>query len=76
MPEPADLVPTTFEDLAQNIACGLRYRGRKRVHDAGNIMAQTVAERLVNYPEESGYMIIRKPPAQGHAALGRGHRGE
>jgi hypothetical protein len=75
MPEP-DLRPATPDDLADALAFALGYSGRKQVRDSGEIMARIVADRLVEHLERSGYVIMKKPPAMGAAALGRGHRGE
>jgi len=75
MPEPVDLTPATPEDLAEALTYALRYSGRKRVRDSGEIMARIVAERLVEHLELSGFVIMKRSPAMGAAALGRG-RGE
>jgi hypothetical protein len=69
---PDRLTPATPEDLADALAFALRFDGRKRKHDAGEFMAQIVARRLVEHPERSGFVVMRKPPAVGAAALGRG----
>jgi hypothetical protein len=63
------------KDVAGTLASGLRYRGRKRVHDAGEIMAWIVAERLVKHLEQSGFVVMQKPPGGGGAPIGRGHDG-
>jgi hypothetical protein len=76
MPEPVDLKPATPEDLAEALAFALRYSGRKQVRDSGEIMARIVAERLVEHLERSGFVMMKRSPAMGAAALGRGHRGE
>jgi hypothetical protein len=65
MPEPVDLTPATPEDLAEALT----------VRDSGEIMARIVAERLVEHLELSGFVIMKRSPAMGAAALGRG-RGE
>jgi hypothetical protein len=39
------LTPASAADLADAIAFALRFRGRQRVHDAGEIMANIAAER-------------------------------
>jgi len=75
-PEPVDLKPATPEDLADALADALCYSGRRQVRDSGEIMARIVAERLVEHLERSGFVIMKRPPAVGAAALGRGHRGE
>jgi uncharacterized protein (DUF433 family) len=74
MPD-ADLTPATAEDLADALAFALRYSGRKRVHDAGEMMAAIVAKRLVEHLERSGFVVMKKPQIAGGAAIGRGHGG-
>ena len=46
MPGADRLTPASSEDLAD----ALRYSGRKRTHDAGEMMAAIVAKRLVEQP--------------------------
>jgi hypothetical protein len=72
MPEPVDLTPAAPEDVADALAFALRYSGRKRTHDAGEMMAAIVAKRLVEHLERSGFVVMKKPPIGG-AAIGRGH---
>jgi hypothetical protein len=73
MAEPDRLTPADPADVTLALSSALRYRGRKRVHDAGEIMAGIVAERLVEHLEKSSFVIMQKPPSVGGAALGRGH---
>ncbi len=61
-------------DLTGEIAFALRYQGRKRVHNADEIMAEIVAKRLVDHLER-GFAIMKRPPEIGGAALGRGIEG-
>jgi hypothetical protein len=75
MPEPVDLTPAAREDLADALAFALRYSGRKRTHDAGEMMAAIVAKRLVEHLERSGFVVMKKPPIGGGAAIGRGADG-
>jgi hypothetical protein len=75
MPERVDLTPATPEDLADALAFALRYSGRKRTHDAGEMMAAIVAKRLVEHFERSGFVVMKKPPIGGGAAIGRGADG-
>jgi hypothetical protein len=50
------------------------FRGKKaRLTDAGEFMAAIVAKRLVRYLERSGFVVMKKPPDVGGAAIGRGH---
>jgi hypothetical protein len=67
------LTPATRDDLANALAFALRFEGRKRVHNADEIMAEIVAKRLVEHLERSGFVMMKKPPIAGAAVLGRGH---
>ena len=58
------------EDVATTIAFALRYSGRKRVHDAGEMMSAIVANRLVEHLRISGFVFMRRPPVSGAAPLG------
>ena len=70
-----NLRPATPEDIADALAFALRFKRRKRVNGAGEFMASIVAKRLVEHLEQSGFVIMRKPPGAGGAALQRGHKG-
>ena len=52
-----------------------RFQGRKRVHTADEIMAEIVAKRLVEHLERAGFVVMKRPPEIGGAALGRGFGG-
>jgi hypothetical protein len=67
-----DLRPASADELADALAFALRYRGRKRVHDAAETMAHIVAKRLVEHLDRCGYVVMQKPPSEGGAAIGRG----
>ena len=45
MPDADKLTPADPSDLAQALAFALRYQGRKRVHNADEIMAEIAAQR-------------------------------
>jgi hypothetical protein len=49
MPDADRLTPASAEDLADALAFALRYSGRKRTHDAGEMMAAIAAKRLVEH---------------------------
>jgi hypothetical protein len=68
----APLSPASPDDIADALAFALRFDGRKRKHDAGEIMAAIVARRLVEHLERAGFVVMKKPPAVGAGALGRG----
>jgi hypothetical protein len=73
MPDSRDqLTPADPKDLADTLAFALRFQGRKRVHDADVFMSEIVAKRLVRHLEQSGFVVMKKPPAAGAAVLGRG----
>ena len=65
------LSPADPSDLASSLAFALRYQGRKRVHDADEIMAGIVAKRLVEHLERSRFVVMKRPPEAGAAALAR-----
>ena len=67
------LTPAAPDDLADALAFALRFDGRKRKHDAGEIMAAIVARRLVDHLERAGFVVMKKPPAVGASTLGRGY---
>jgi len=74
MTEPPDrLTPATPDDLDDDLAFALRFNGRKRARDSGEVMAAIVAWRLVEHLERAGFVVMKKPPAVGGAALGRGY---
>jgi hypothetical protein len=66
MPDTPDLRPATRDEIAQTLSFALQFDGRKRVHQADNIMAQITADRLVQHLEQSGFVVMKKPPLQGH----------
>jgi hypothetical protein len=51
MPNADDkLTPADRDDLAAALAFALRFQGRKRVHNADELMAEIVAKRLIEPP--------------------------
>jgi hypothetical protein len=70
MPESADdLKSATPQDLADALAFALRFDGRRRVHNADEIMARIVAERLVEYLARAGFVVMKRPPIAGSAPI-------
>lgn len=59
MPDADRLTPASSDDLADALAFALRYSGRKRTHDAGEMMAAIVAKRLVEHLERSGFVVMK-----------------
>ena len=53
------LTPADPSDLADALAFALRFAGRKRVHNADEIMAEIVAKRLrLTTPFDSGEVHV------------------
>ncbi len=61
MPDtPKRLTPGTREDVADALAFALRFQGRKRVHNADEIMAEIAAKRLVEHLERAGFVVMKR----------------
>jgi hypothetical protein len=56
-------------DVAEALAFALRFSGRKRVHQADDMMALIAAERLVEHLGRSGFVVMRKPPSPPHGSV-------
>ena len=67
--------PPTPSDVADALAFALRFQGRRRVHNADEIMAEIVAKRLVEHLERAGFVVMKRPTDVGAAAMGRGFEG-
>lgn len=63
MADEPNLRPATTDEIMQTLSFALRYRGRKRVHDADDVMARITAERLVRHLDASGFVLMKRPPA-------------
>jgi hypothetical protein len=76
MSEPTEkLFPASPEDIADAIAFALRFRGRKRMHDADELMSRLVAERLVEFLAKAGFVVMQRPPPAPHGGnFGQGER--
>jgi hypothetical protein len=72
MPDADKLTLADPSDLAAALAFALRYQGRKRVHNADEIMAEIVAKRLVDHLQRAGFVVMKRPADIGAATLGRG----
>jgi len=64
------LTPAEPREIAETIAFALRYSGRKRVQDSSEMMAAIVAKRLVEHLARSGFVVMKRPPISGAAAIG------
>jgi hypothetical protein len=65
MPEDAKLTPADPSDIADSIAFGLLFSGRKRVHDSDKYMAAIAADRIVRHLERAGFVVMKRPPVGG-----------
>jgi hypothetical protein len=75
MPDADKLTPADPSDLAAALAFALRYQGRKRVHNADEIMAEIVGRRLVQHLERAAFVVMKRRDRDGAAARGRGNEG-
>jgi hypothetical protein len=57
------LRPASPDEIAETLSFALRYEGRKRVHDASDVMARITADRLVRHLQQSGFVLMRLAPA-------------
>ncbi len=71
MPDRDALTLADPSDLASALAYALRFQGRRRIHDADEIMAEIVARRLVEHLDSAGFVVMKRPAEIGGAALGR-----
>ena len=67
------LTPADRKDLGDAVAFALRFEGRKRVHTADEYLAAIAAERIVRHLERAGFVVMKRAPIGGGAALGRGY---
>ena len=61
------LRPADPADLRQALAFALRYDKRRRLHTGDEMMARITAERLVEHPERSGFVVMKRPPREAGA---------
>ena len=61
MPDDENLTPPP-PPIPDALAFALRFQGRKRVHNADEVMSVIVAEQLVEHLERCGFLIMKKPP--------------
>ena len=73
-PPESPLYPATEEEIADSLAFGLRFDGRKRVHHADGVMARITAERLVRHLQASGFVLMKRPAAAAPTASRHGNK--
>jgi hypothetical protein len=58
------------EEVIETLSVAVRFEGRKPVHHADAFMARIAAERLLEYLERAGFVLMKMPPAVApHASL-------
>jgi hypothetical protein len=58
------LRPATRDEITQTLAFALQFDGRKRTRDTADYMARIAAERLAQYLEQSGFVLMKRPAAK------------
>ena len=58
------LLPTTAAELEQGLAYALRHDGKKQFKHSGEMLAQITASHLVRWLAQSGFVVMRQPPAE------------
>ncbi len=65
---PASLRPATREELAEALAYSLAWRRGKRHRHGERLAFQLAAEMMVEHLELAGFVVMKKPPLESHAA--------
>ncbi len=72
MPDDDRLSPADPDELAYAIAHALRFDGRRHFKTSGEMMAKITAEHLAKCLREAGYVVFKKPPADGSRSVAWG----
>ena len=68
-----ELTPASHDDIRIALAMALTDGRRREKSNAAEVMARVVAERIVDYLDKAGFVVMRKPVAEfGGASIGRG----
>lgn len=65
--------PAEPREIAEALTHALRFDGRRRVHDADELMATLVAERLVMHLARCGFVLMKRADAVAHDTSGHHH---
>ena len=65
--------PAEPREIAEALTHALRFDGRRRVHDADELMATLVAERLVAHLARCGFVLMKRADAVAHDTSGHHH---
>lgn len=69
----ATMRPAEPGEIAEALTHALRFDGRRRVHDADELMATLVAERLVAHLARCGFVLMKRADAVPHDTSGHHH---
>ena len=58
-----DLKPASAAEIEESLSLALRYAGKRRVHHADDVMARVTAKRLVQHPQQSGFVVLKRSSA-------------
>jgi len=73
IPRDAALRPAEAADIAEALTHALRFDGRRRVHDADELMAGLVATRLVAHLARCGFVLMKRAAVAPHDTSHHGH---
>jgi hypothetical protein len=59
MPDAPSLRQATADEIADALSFALHYDGRKRRHDADQVMGRITADRLVRHLQAAGFMVMK-----------------
>jgi hypothetical protein len=68
--EAALLTPADPDDLRRALAFALTFDGRRRFRHAEELAARITAEHLARYLEMAGFVVMKRPPREGHSTSG------
>ncbi len=63
-PAATGLQPATDDETELALSFALRFDGRKHHHRADALMARIVAAHLTKHMRQSGFVIMKAPPAR------------
>jgi hypothetical protein len=68
--EAAPLTPADPDDVRRALAFALTFDGRRRFRHAEELAARITAEHLARYLEMAGFVVMKRPPREGHSTSG------
>lgn len=73
LPRNEALRPAEPDDIAEALTHALRFDGRRRVHDADELMAGLVAARLVAHLARCGFVLMKRAAVAPHDTSNHRH---